>query len=395
MSMNTTGKENTTGNGKKKRTGAGLLLATAGLLLILAGSAMTLRLPADRFEYVVPAPAFSADAPVQDTLDGLSETLEGYAWSAALRTQGAPVSCAGSNRGTATLYAVSERYFDLHHETLRAGRYISAEDIRTRRKAAVVNRRAADALLPGQDPLGRTLTCGGMELEIVGVTDGGFRPGETDEILLWVPVSLADTGSLGAATLEILVKADSQAQAAILKNLLTAWSPAGTAGSYARLRLSAFMPLWLLGAVAGFLLLKTLGKKAAALAKQLWQALKEKQKARYPGQMKGSIAGAVLLGLLGAAAIAGCVYGFLAYLTLPLYTFTDWIPEAFVDPDAVIATAKNLLTAAAPATVSYSRATTAFRLYAAWIRWGSLLLAAGIAVRTVTRIRLRREDPSA
>ena len=117
-------------NTAKKRTGAGLILMILGAALILAGAVMTLRLRTGLFEYVVPAPAGESAA---DRLEEVSGLLSDYEWSAAVRTQEVNASRGGS--GTAvTLYAVSEGWFDLHHETLAEGRVISGEDIRNRRK---------------------------------------------------------------------------------------------------------------------------------------------------------------------------------------------------------------------------------------------------------------------
>ena len=375
----------------RKRTGTGLVLMILGAALVLAGAVMTLRLPADIFEYALPAPAPAAGAPVRTLLEKLDDILAEREWTAALRTQDADVSDPVTGRRTAvTVYAVGEGYFDLHHETPSAGQLLSADDIRTGRNAAVINRSCAEALFPGKDPTGQKLTCGGMELEIVGVTAGGFRPGETGDAVAWIPLTAADTADRqGTSTLEVRVAAASRAEQSVLKNLLAQWSPGGTALDYGRLRLGAFMPLWLLGAAAGLLLLKKLFSFAAGKGKLLIRALREKAEARYPGQMKAVIAGTVLLAAAGAAAVAGCVYLYLAYLAAPLYTFTDWVPEAFLDPKAVLATAKALLTGAAGAAAFRSADAAAIGIYAAWITCGCLFFTAGLCARLLYRRRAR------
>lgn len=375
----------------RKRTGTGLVLMILGAALVLAGAVMTLRLPADIFEYALPAPAPAAGAPVRTLLEKLDDILAEREWTAALRTQDADVSDPVTGRRTAvTVYAVGEGYFDLHHETPSAGQLLSADDIRTGRNAAVINRSCAEALFPGKDPTGQKLTCGGMDLEIIGVTAGSFRPGETGDAVAWIPLAATDTADRqGTSTLEVRVTATSRAEQSVLKNLLAQWSPGGTTLDYGRLRLGAFMPLWLLGAAAGLLLLKKLFSFAAEKGKQLIRVVRKKTEARYPGQMKAVIAGAVLLAATGAAAVAGCIYLYLAYLAAPLYTFTDWVPEAFLDPKAVLATAKALLTGTACAAVFRSADAAAAGIYSAWITCGCLFFTAGLCARLLYRRRAK------
>lgn len=372
---------------RRKRTGAGLILMILGAGLTLAGAVLSLLQPDRVAEYAAPAPAASAGKPVQERLKELEPLMDGLEWTAALRMQNASISGEGSGRRLdATLYGVSEGYFDLRHETLLSGRYITGEDIRSGRKTAVVSKNCADALYPGADPLGRFLNWEEERLEIVGVTAGIWHPGESNDALIWIPVSAADTENRrGTATLEVRVRVNNRAAAAAAKTQLTQWAPEGTTWDWARLKLAAFMPLWLTGAAAGFLALRRLIRVIAGKEKQLAGTLRERMKTRYPGQMKGAIVGASLLGLLLAALIPACVYGYLAFVTMPLYTFTDWIPEAFLDPGAVITTAKALLSGAAVSVEYRTAGAAAFGIFAAWISAGTLLFAAGLVSRLIWR----------
>lgn len=375
-------------NTAKKRTGAGLILMILGAALILAGTVMTLRLRNGIFEYVVPAPAGESAA---DRLEEISGLLSDYEWSAAVRTQEAGVSRGGSGI-TVTLYAVSEGWFDLHHETLAEGRAISGEDVRSRRKSAVINQAAASALFQGLDPTGQSFSCGSGDFEVVGVVKGGYRIGETADAVVWIPVTLADPESTLPSTMEIRAFSGSQAQSVVLKNLLAQWSPGGTAFDHRRLRLTAFMPLWLLGAAAGFLLLRTLFSAAFRKGKLLARGIREMLKDRYPGQMKARILGTALLIIAGAALLAAGTWLWLTFAMMPLYTFTDWIPEALVDPDAVSLTVKTLLTGAAASAQYRSADAAAMGMFSAWIAAGTILFSAGLCVRLIARC-LKRTGP--
>ena len=63
---------------------------------------------------------------------------------------------------------------------------------------------------------------------------------------------------------------------------------------------------------------------------------------------------------------------------MPLYTFTDWIPESPADPASVVACARNLLAASASSAVFKNRSAAALEASAALIRAGSLVLLAGL-----------------
>lgn len=366
-------------NTAKKRTGVGLFLIILGAALILAGAVMALRQRTGVFDYVIPWHSSPDDASPARTED-LPEILAGYEWASAVRTQGISASRAG-NEIIATLYAVSEGWFDLHHEFLASGRLLSGEDILGRRKAAVINWPAASTLFQGLDPVGQVFACGGNELEVVGVTRDGYRIGESTDAVIWIPSTLPGAGRAAMSTLEIRVFAASQAHAIILKNLLAQWFSGGTAYDYSRLCLSAFMPLWLLGAVAGYLLLRTLVSCAVKKGKRSLGSFRKLLKDRYVGQLKSRIAGAVLLAAAVAALLIAGIWLWLKYLMIPLYTFTEWIPEALVDPDAIAATVKSLLNDAASSTLYRSADAAAFGMYAAWISAGTLFFTIGLAVR--------------
>ena len=371
---------------KMKKNLTGLILILFGTLLILAGIIPVFLLPSDVFEYVIPAPALSAESPVKKLTEELSSTLEGYEWSVAFRIQNAEVSLPGTtSRQPVCLYAVGEGYFDQHHETLLSGRYITGDDIRENRKVAVVNQHCAFSLYPGSDPIGQTLVCNEIKLEIVGVTKEDFRPGETTDYMIWVPSTLTETEKLNALTLEVRIRSGSHSKSIILKNLLQQWIAGGSVHDFSRLRLEALMPLWFIGAVSGFLVMKYLIRLTIRTEKKLFRSYRLQLETRYPDQLKLFLLRTILLGAGVIALLLCSVYLYLSYIVFPFYTFTDWIPEAFVDPKAIATTIRNLLTGASPSTLYLSANAAAFRIYSAWITAGTLFFSTGIAIRLLIK----------
>ena len=363
---------------KQKKARYGLLLIILGVLVTAAGILSFLFVP-DGFDYVIPAPEISGETPVEETLDKLKNTMESP-WAAALRQQRVPVSAVsgGKQNASATVYAVSEGFFDIFHETLAEGRLLNRVDLESGTVRALVNGKGAQTLFTGGSALGRNVSAEGQTLEIVGILDGGFVPGETDDILLYIPITAANKATFHFQTLEIKTRLtgreEKAAAAAVLKNQLAG----GTLQDTGKLRLAALMPLWLMACAAGFFLLRFLFGLIRKLALRQRDRLREELRDQYASRVAPK---AALRGLLLLLLFAGWLFAawlLLSLIVTPLYTFTDWIPDSPADPASVIACAKNLLTASSSSVVCKNRASAALDVSAALIRAGSLILLAGL-----------------
>ena len=366
---------------REKRSPAGCLLILLGLLVAAAGVALLFLIP-DGCDYVVSAPSFSAENPVKEELNKVSELLE-VPFAAALRQQGTQVSTERAGRQTATVYAVSEGYFDIAHETLSEGRLLNGEEVRGGARVALVNRKGAEALFPGLEVPGQKLKIGETDLEVVGVLAGGFRPGEKDEILIFVPIALADSEVIRAQTLEVKTMASGTEEKALLANRLKSWNAEGNLQDSERLRLAALMPLWLVGCGFGLFLLRRLLRRLGAFTRRQGEWFREQLRNQYVSQILPMAIGRGLLLLALLAAWIGAAWLLVSVVALPLYTFTDWIPDSPADPASWITMGKNLMTAAASATLRQNRAAGA-----AGIRAGVLIFLVGL----VPFKRVRREE---
>ncbi len=366
--------------GARKRRRGGLFLMLLGAALVAAGLWGMRGIP-DRLQAALPAPASGPDKPISVQLSDLRERLEGFRWAAALRQQGVRVASDRAGADRATVYAVEESYFDFAHETLVSGRLISAEDKASCLPSAVINRAAADQLYPGVEPLGQTLTLGDTALEVVGVTEGGFRPGETDALLVFVPISLADTGKIAPETLEIHALGGSAEETAAFEKTVTAWSASATVVSARRLRARILLPLWAVALALGIRLLSRLIRRGVRRTRGWIADLRQELQIRYWTRLSGKtrlrLAAVPLMASLGLAA----AWGLLRLAAAPLYVFTDWVPEALASPAAIAATAEALLQKAAVSSVYRTRLTTLADLCAAWTLRGTLLGVLGALLR--------------
>ena len=96
---------------------------------------------------------------------------------------------------TATLYAVGEGYFDVMHETLTDGRFVSGTDVARADSIIVIDEKTALTLFPGLEPVGQELTLGGVSYRSRR-HPGGRRHGEADAQRAYIPITAAGKNAL-------------------------------------------------------------------------------------------------------------------------------------------------------------------------------------------------------
>ncbi len=105
---------------------------------------------------------------------------------------GESVQADGARLST-TVYGVTASYPHVVARDVARGQAISASDVLTSRRIAVLGASTADALFAGQDPIGRTVTIGSIRFRVSGVLErvGGtaFGPDRDRDVL--IPVTTA------------------------------------------------------------------------------------------------------------------------------------------------------------------------------------------------------------
>ncbi|RZS79484.1 putative ABC transport system permease protein [Motilibacter rhizosphaerae] len=99
---------------------------------------------------------------------------------------------AGSLDAFATVSGTNENVPFVFAEPLRLGTYLTAADVQTRRRVAVLGDAIADQLFPGRDPVGRFVTIGGVRFRVIGVlARQGSAFGVSRDNEVHVPVTAA------------------------------------------------------------------------------------------------------------------------------------------------------------------------------------------------------------
>ncbi len=128
-----------------------------------------------------------------DDIERVDRSLPGGNGRAAGYVIGAEAVQAEGNRFNATVFGISEHYLGVVDRTIARGQALTAADVATGRRVAVLGATTAETLFPGQDPIGRTVSLGAIRYRVVGVLDRvgttTFGPDVDRQVL--IPISAA------------------------------------------------------------------------------------------------------------------------------------------------------------------------------------------------------------
>jgi putative ABC transport system permease protein len=148
--------------------------------------------------FVLPGDGDFGSGPVRssfvlDDVERIDRELPGGEPRAAGYTVGAQSLQAEGERVNATVMAVTSSYPQVLAREVARGQGISGSDVATSRRTAVLGPTTAQALFGDHDPIGRTLTIGGVRFRISGVltrVGGGGSPfGPDQDRVVMVPVT--------------------------------------------------------------------------------------------------------------------------------------------------------------------------------------------------------------
>ena len=376
----------------------GNFMAALGAALMLLGACVVL-LAGDTLQFVFAAPPAGEGGALvavyesgMEALNGMADTLPARAMAA--RLQGTTVSSGQGKSAGVTLYAVGEGYFDVMHETLREGRFISGTDVARAENVIVIEEKHAIQLFPGVDPIGQQVTLEGKSYEVAGVIAGGRRIGEADEGVVYIPITSADQNGLQMHTVACVAKGmDYLGSAILMEDTLRVWQTQGSFYNLQKMRMGALMPLrWAL-LIAGMCVLLTALQRICAFTMGRVCSIYEQLKTRYARDMALRIAGSALGALAMFALWLAAVRALAGFAVEPLYVFTEWVPEVVVELSSLQSRFWALNNANAAAVRCITREVAVYELGEGLLQWGLLALLLGLALRGVGFINREASMP--
>lgn len=279
---------------------------------------------------------------------------------------------------TVTLYGVDAQWQRIHHDTLYAGRMISARDVQRKTPCIVLSESTARGLFPSGEALGSMVNLDGCLFEVAGLIRDADFAGEADAAVAYIPVTAE---GIRMDTVTCSVPTDAQSTpSAICESKFLSWSSGGTFHDFARLRFSAWMPFYLTAVLALAGLLCWGIRRYFAWGKLLFQQTQSDLRTQYLRVLWPRFA---LRGLLGAAVTAGVIAALWCWLRLlvyPMGIFSDWVPENPAKLSSWLLCIRQIFTSAAAGVVCSSRETTCMNAAASicTISYALLMTAVGM-----------------
>jgi putative ABC transport system permease protein len=98
----------------------------------------------------------------------------------------------GARRASVNVNGTNENIPDVFDRVVARGSFLSASDVEVRRRVAVLGADPAEALFPDRDPIGKSITIGGVRFRVIGVlTRVGTALGVNRNQEVFVPVTAA------------------------------------------------------------------------------------------------------------------------------------------------------------------------------------------------------------
>lgn len=137
----------------------------------------------------------------------LDQVSDGHVRYAATAQRSANVSLAGRTFENATVNGTQATLAGIRDIQVEAGRFFTADEEARAAQVVVAGRAVVDLLLPGIDPIGRSVRIGGRGFTVVGVQAlQGTAGGVSLDRYIWMPITAFERTFGAAATLQVFGK---------------------------------------------------------------------------------------------------------------------------------------------------------------------------------------------
>ena len=116
--------------------------------------------------------------------------------------QGSAVAVRGNTNTTTRIWGVHEQYFQARDWAVEAGRQLTAQDLRTGARVALVGQTVIRNLFAGDDPIGQTIRIKSVAFTVIGTlaTKGQSTWGQDQDDLIVLPITSARGRIIGKSS---------------------------------------------------------------------------------------------------------------------------------------------------------------------------------------------------
>ena len=366
------------------------ILVILGGIMSLSAMLMLLQTP-NVLQYTTLAPeAGEANATINATLDKAREIVEAQRSNYRAMALGGTVSAkvnSGMGFADVNLIAMGEGWLEVYPRFLKRGRRISELELQHGTAVAMLDESLVIKLFGSALPEDAIVVLNNVNFRVVGTVRhggsvfGGRGVGDAVSYDIYIPLKAAVSNGIALQTLTLSAKPRNGSGWA---NTFLAGAKQWTEDGYLidldkEVMRRTMLPRLLL-LIVGLYALFGLFIRLTDRVMGWFEGYREALKRHYFKELIPRLLGIVGLTLLCYGALIGATWLLLSFSIQPVYTFTEWVPENFVEWSSITKVFWNLVSASAGLVRVATRELRIVEFWGALLRWGMILILLGAAL---------------
>ncbi len=232
----------------------------------------------------------------------------------------------------ARLTALNENAFILTPRYLHFGRLFYPEELKKGAAVMLLDEKLALALFKISQPIGRTVTVGGVDFTVVGILRHTKSVGDSEDYGAYVPLSYLWDKEIQLQALQVTARPIPGAGArSTFSTDMGDWSAGGTMIDLGKEAMGAMLPVRVLLFFIGTALFFRLLAIWNGHFRRFFADYRQRLLRRYAVKLMPRLILGILALALGYGVLTALISWLITYLVAPVYTFTEWVPAILVE----------------------------------------------------------------
>jgi hypothetical protein len=367
------------------------LLIALGAVMALSALVMLWHTP-NVLQYSVLAPeAGEGNANLNATLDKAQEVWQTHHASFARMALGGVNSgvriSSGTGNAEVNLVGMGEGWLEVYPRFLKSGRRISELELQHGTAVIMLDEGLAVRLFGSELPESASVSLNDVQFKVVGVVRhggslfGGRGVGDAVAYDAYIPLKAAVSNNI---PLEILTMSAAPKGGAGWGNTFLGavrqWSDGGTMVDLSKEAMRRTILPRVLLLIIGVYALLGLFIRITDRVMGWFEGFRQALKQHYFREMIPRLVGIVALTLACYGALIGAAWLLLDFSVQPVYTFTEWVPDNFVEWSSITKVFWNLVAESAKLVRIGTRELRVVEFWGGLLRWGLILALLGAAL---------------
>ena len=362
-----------------------------GAVMALSAMVMLGQTP-NVLQYTALAPeAGEGNANINETLEKAQAVLESqhanYAWMTFGGGNSRVKITSGVHYDEVNLVAMGEGWLEVYPRFLKAGRRISELELQHGTAVVMLDEGLIVKLFGSELPESATVTINNVEFRVVGAVRhggsvfGGRGVGDVVPYDVYMPLKAAVTNGIPIETftLSALPRSGSGWSNTFLTGVKQ-WREDGYLIDLSKEVMRRMILPRLLLLIVGIYALIGLFLRLTDLVMGWFAGYRQALKQHYFKELIPRLVGIVAATLACYGVLVGLAWLLLSFSVQPVYTFTEWVPDNFVEWSSITRVFWNLVSASASLVRVSTRELRIVEFWGAVVRWGLILVLLGAAL---------------